>query len=674
MTQSSRSPSPRQFDEVGEVQLRAILDTIPARVAFIDRQRRHRYVNHEYIMLVGRAESEILGRTVAEVLGDEAFEHLRPFGERALAGETVRCEGWLNYPRVGERYAQRIYAPYLTPGDTIDGYFVFVRDLTDVKRGERALAERLEALRASEALSAAITASALDCIIVFDEGGRVVEFNPAAEQTFGYRRTDAVGRMISELVAPPASRDGEPAGLRHILETSLPAVLGQRIEVDAMRSDGSILPIELAIAEVRLRDRRLFTAYLRNLTEVKKAAAEIERQREALHQGEKLRALGSLLAGVAHELNNPLTVVIGNAVLLREHAVDGAAADALAARASKILTAAERCARIVRTFLAMARQRTPERRWCDPGAIVSDAIDLLAYALRTGGIEVEAEIPDNLPPVWVDEDQLHQALVNLLVNAQHALATTPRPRRIVVALAPDRPRERLTMRVADNGTGIPDDIRARIFDPFFTTKPVGMGTGMGLALSRGIVESHGGALTLDAPGAAGASFTLELPLVCPVPVKHAPPAREREARATGTAMHNALIVDDEAEIAEVLAQILSRDGFDCDIATDARAAKSLAAARDYDAILCDLRMPELDGPAFFEWLGLERAQLCSRTVFVTGDTLGQAAGAFVGSSGRPVIEKPFVPDDIRRVVASLPTRCSRVAENADDAVPAAGAV
>jgi two-component system NtrC family sensor kinase len=122
-------------------------------------------------------------------------------------------------------------------------------------------------------------------------------------------------------------------------------------------------------------------------------------------------------------------------------------------------------------------------------------------------------------------------------------------------------------------------------------------------------------------------------------------------------MHSALIVDDEPEIAEVLAQILSREGFDCDVATDGYAAQRLAAARDYDAVLCDLRMPELDGPTFLEWLRRERVQLCSRTVLVTGDTLRQAADAFVG--GRPVIEKPFVPDEVRRAVAGLQPRLYR---------------
>jgi len=356
--------APSEFQEAGEAQLRAILDTIPARVAFIDRERRHRYANPEYAALVGKPVGEIIGATVAETMGLATFERLRDLGERALAGETARWEGWVNYPRAGERYVQRIYAPYVAPSGAIDGYFVFVRDLTAVKQGERALAERLEALRASEAFNAAITASALDCIVVIDETGLVVEFNPAAEQTFGYRRDQAVGRPVVDLIIPPELRAQHVAGLRRYLDTGEQCVLGQRIEIEAMRADGSRLPVELAISEVRLPERRLFTAYLRNLTEVKNSAAEIERQRDALHQSEKLSALGSLLAGVAHELNNPLSIVIGHAVMLRDEAEEAKPSE-LATRAQKIQNAAERCARIVRTFLAMARQRATERRGHD---------------------------------------------------------------------------------------------------------------------------------------------------------------------------------------------------------------------------------------------------------------------------------------------------------------------
>ncbi len=399
-------------------------------------------------------------------------------------------------------------------------------------------------------------------------------------------------------------------------------------------------------------ERRLFTAYLRNLTEVKNSAAEIERQRDALHQSEKLSALGSLLAGVAHELNNPLSIVIGHAVMLRDEAEEAKPSD-LATRAQKIQNAAERCARIVRTFLAMARQRATERRAVALDMVVRGALELLGYGLRTTGVEIEAEIAEALPAVWADEDQLHQVVLNLLVNAQQALETAPRPRRVTVTVAADWSGERVALRIADNGPGVSEDIRTRVFDPFFTTKPTGTGTGIGLAVSRGIAEAHGGTLVLDPATRIGAAFVLELP-VAPaglgVPAGTTAP---RGAAVAGPATRRALIVDDEPDIAGMLAQILARQGFRADVATGGREAQRLVAAHDYDVILCDLRMPDLDGPAFYQFLATERAHLCPRTVFVTGDTLGRAASQFVAASGRPVIEKPFVPDEVRRVIAAL---------------------
>src|SRR3712207_5887407 len=156
--------------------------------------------------------------------------------------------------------------PYRGPTGAVEGYFVFARDLTELKR--------------SEALNAAITASALDCIIVTDDAGRMVEFNPAAERTFGYAREEALGRPLGDLVVSPALRAWHASGFRHDAETGRGPLLGRRIEAEGMRASGTVFPLELAIAEVRLADRRLFTAYLRDLTEARAAAAEIARQRE----------------------------------------------------------------------------------------------------------------------------------------------------------------------------------------------------------------------------------------------------------------------------------------------------------------------------------------------------------------------------------------------------------
>jgi two-component system NtrC family sensor kinase len=277
--------------------------------------------------------------------------------------------------------------------------------------------------------------------------------------------------------------------------------------------------------------------------------------------------------------------------------------------------------------------------------IIDGTLQLLAYGLRTGGITVEQDIAGDLPPLFCDPDQMQQVLMNLLVNARQALEEGPQPRRIHIAAKTDG--NAIEMSVSDTGPGIAADIRSRIFDPFFTTKPAGAGTGIGLGVSRGIVEAHGGTLVLAAGN--GARFVLRLPLQ-PVEAMPAAPAAD-----TGSPRQDksVLIIDDEAEVGRLLSEMLSAQSYRCDVVSSGEAARSLLEHRDYDAILCDVRMPDLDGPALFAWLGEHRPHLCPRMAFVTGDTLGAAAGGFLARAGRPILEKPFVPAELRRLMDEL---------------------
>lgn len=629
-------------------QLRAVLDSIPTRIALLDRDRRYRYVNREYADFAGQPEADILGRTVPEVLAEEAFADFLPQGERALAGEIVPWEGWLAY-RQGRRYVQRICVPLRDAAGATDGYFIFNRDLTELKQSEQALAEQLAARTASEALNAAIIASALDCVIAIDEAGLVLEFNPAAERTFGRRRADVLGQPIGALIVPPALRRRHTEGFARYLAGGDARVIGRRIEIEGMRANGEIFPVELTITEVRLSDRRLFTAHLRDLTAARAAEAEILRQRDALHQSEKMAAFGSLLAGVAHELNNPLSIVIGNALMLAEEAAEQSA-PALAERAQRVQAAAERCGRIVRSFLAMARQRDTQKRPVAVRALLDAVLQILAYGMRSSGVAIEQVIAPDMPLVSCDADQMQQVLSNLLVNAHQALEAQPQPRR--VRLSAHAEADWVQIEVADNGPGVPEEIRSRVFDPFFTTKPIGAGTGIGLVVSRGIVEAHGGSLVLAPSCDGGACFVVRLPLRQDVvPGAAEAPGTAGESPARGE--RAALIVDDEAEVGRLLSEMLAGQGFRCDVVTSGEAAQALLLRRDYDAILCDVRMPDIDGPALFTWISEHRPHLCARTAFVTGDTLGAAAGAFLTRSGRPSLEKPFVPVDLRRLMAEL---------------------
>jgi len=325
----------------------------------------------------------------------------------------------------------------------------------------------------------------------------------------------------------------------------------------------------------------------------------------------------------------------------------------------KIRTAAERCARIVRTFLAMARQQRPERGPVAINEVISAALDMTAYAVRTSGIEVMLDLAGDIPPILADADQLHQVLLNLIINAQHALQDHPGPRRIRVTSRYDVAADVVRITVADNGPGIPADLRARVFEPYFTTKPTGIGTGVGLAVSLGIVEAHGGTLTVDCPIDGGTVFKIALP----VGTVH---ATEADARSTGegsTSERTVLIVDDEAEIRETLAEILTGARHRVVAVSSGREALERIAAEHYDAIITDIRMPDIDGRALYQEIVRRWPGLARRIVFVTGDTLASALREFVSESGRPVIEKPFLPSDVRSVVDELVTDRERSARH-----------
>jgi signal transduction histidine kinase len=395
-------------------------------------------------------------------------------------------------------------------------------------------------------------------------------------------------------------------------------------------------------------------AVARDMAEKKRSTEELEQQREALYQREKLAALGSLLAGVAHELNNPLSVVVARAVMLEEESYPAAQA-----AASKIRIAAERCARIVRTFLAMARQQPPERGPVKINDVVSAALDITAYTVRTSSIEVALDLAKDVPPILADADQIHQVLLNLIINAQQVLQDRPAPRRIRVSSRFDTATDRVRITVADNGPGIPEPLRARVFEPFFTTKPTGKGTGVGLAVSFGIVEAHGGKLTLDCPVGGGAVFTIELP-ACAADAAGADTRPPREASASPRRI---LVVDDEAEIRETLAEILSGAQHNVVTAGSGREALERMEEEHYDVILTDIRMPDFDGRALYQEIERRWPERAERVAFVTGDTLASTLREFAAESGRPVIEKPFVPSDVRRVVAEVAMNGERSVRN-----------
>lgn len=634
--------------------LSQVLEAVPARVVVIDAQERFSWANHEFFKFTGLHPKQVLGQPIGRIIGDAAYAGYSAVRGRLASGQTVAWEGWTELAGAGRRYMREHLVPVNVQGGAPQATIVMSLDLTELKRRDAALSAKVHELEASEALKSSIFDHAMAALVSTDEAGRIVEFNPAAAAMFGLAREQAVGRSVAEVMIPPRLRDAHNAGMARVTAGGERRVMGKRVEMPALRADGSEFPVEMVLWRTDVAGQAFYTASLFDLSERQTAQSEIERQREALRQSEKLTAMGSLLAGVAHELNNPLSIVMGRAALLAEKM----SGDPRAADAQRIHEAAERCGRIVRTFLNMARSRPANRSEVALNDLATAAVDMLAYVLRSHGIAVELDLLPGLPPVKADGDQIGQIVLNLIVNAQQALGARDHGRRLTVStgLAPmtdgDRRRTpRVWLRVRDNGPGISAELRERIFEPFFTTKSEGVGTGLGLAVSRSIARDHGGELTLQDDG-GGACFCLQLPVSGEPEASETEPAPlaatdEREARL--------LVVDDEPEIAELIGEMLGGAGYEVMTAESGAVALAMLAEARFDAIVSDLHMPDIDGAQLWREVKAQYPALARRMLFVTGDTLSPIARQFLSEARCDSLNKPFSKQELLARITALLT-------------------
>ena len=564
------------------------------------------------------------------------FKNIRRFDGRLVEGDSSQID-WI-VQRLAEDEGRPIEVE-LTNGEwrvmvnhrTTDGGTVTIRaDITERKRAEHSL-------RQSEALIRRILdACPVPVGMTQAVDGRIIYESPAARQMF---QRDSIGGDVSarDYFVHLSDRD-------RYLE-----ILRRDSRVDAFetflrRADGHRFCALISARLVEYQGQEVVVSSIYDLTERRKLEEEMARQREALHQSEKLSALGELLAGVSHELNNPLSVVVGQAMLLRETARE----PAILERARKIGDAADRCARIVKTFLAMARQQPSEMRPVRLNDVVESALEMTGYMLRTQDVDVSLELNPTVPAIMADGDQINQVLTNLIVNALHAMENQPVPHRLRLVTLYDRNRRQAVLKVCDNGRGVPEEAASRIFEPFFTTKDHGEGTGIGLTIVHRIVDAHGGSICLDSEPGKGATFVVRFPVTGAVGEDD--DGAEVEAEGTGLSV---LVIDDEPEVAEIIRESLFADGHTVDVVSSGRAALERLLFRQYDAILSDVRMPDLDGPALYSVICERHPELLARMAFVTGDTMSPAIRRFLDDAGRPYLEKPVTPSDLRGLIARL---------------------
>ena len=416
------------------------------------------------------------------------------------------------------------------------------------------------------------------------------------------------------------------------------------------RADLSPIWVEItAYAEVLGDAGTRIEALVRDVSDRKRLDDQSRDLYHQLLQAEKLASLGQTVSGIAHELNNPLATILTWAERLSHRHADEPTRRGLGV----ILSESERAARIVRNLLTFARKRHTTRTMVDVNRIVEETLTLRSYEQRVTNITVIPALAAGLPAVFADPHQLQQVLLNLIINAEQAMLAAHGLGTLVIRTWHSGEKDAVVIEVNDDGPGIPEDVRTKIFDPFFTTKDVGKGTGLGLTVAYAIVQEHGGRIWAgEAPNGVGASFFVELPTGDGASVRPPAPAPEVLAQdlPRGASM---LLVEDEAALAQAVGDGLADAGFVVDRAGDGEEALAKVNARTYDLIVCDLKMPRIDGTAFYRAIAATKPSLARRVIFVTGDVVGTEAERFLEDTGCRWLAKPFRLADLLRTAREL---------------------
>lgn len=486
----------------------------------------------------------------------------------------------------------------------------------------------------------AIFDSSAEALVVIDPAGAIRRANDRARELL---RLHQIGQPSE---APTIHFHAHPERISKLWNEprkSLPCV------IDAHLGSG---------AQLRVTLRAILPGSQRTMLCLVERYADVTGDRDAqskmLHT-EKMAALGQFVSGIAHELNNPLTAIMGYAQLL----LGRGRRPSQLSEAEKVYQEAERARRIVKNLLYFARETRAERSRVDVNEVVERTLALRSYELRIEDIVVQCDLEPRLPATLADPYQLQQVVLNLLVNAEQALLESRGRGRVwirtrhVAQGAGATARDRILLEVSDDGPGIPPKIASRIFDPFFTTKPSGAGTGLGLSIVYGIVHQHDGEVTFENQPESGARFIVDLPVIEPPRESRADAHEVTTAGAAAAAPARILAIEDEPSVAQLIADVLREDRHRVEAVLDSQEGLRRLARNQYDLIICDLRMPRIDGQAIYNSLLRAGSPLLDHMLFVTGDVLAPQTRQFLEPNRLPYLAKPFLVEELKLAVNRL---------------------
>ena len=530
--------------------------------------------------------------------------------------------------------------------------------LLRVSRSNREVRAGLQQqVRSSEDRYRKLFEQASDGLIITDTANlKILEMNQRAKRLLMVTRFEPGRHSLCSFLEDPSA--GGEAGRG---ATQFERIRSQRT-LHLVAADGSKTPVEAEATAIEFEGQPAYQFAFRELTE----RVQLEQQ---LRQSEKLSALGQMISGIAHEVNNPLAVIKGylDLILARHELPEQTRHDL-----QRVAHESSRAARLVRNFLSFARSRPAHRAATNLNRLIERVGELWRSDPLSARLELRLELQPDLPEILVDPDQIQQVLVNLLNNASQALAGRPAPAPPgVIRVTTERIQGALLVGVEDNGPGVPPHLESKIFEPFFSTKEVGQGTGLGLSIAHSILTEHGGRVCCRPSSLGGAGFVVELPLAnarvqeAPLP---ASPDTEiiPNAREPAAAPASVLILDDEVVLAEMLGEILGHLGHRSALCHSPIEALKKIEQEHFDLILSDFRMPGLDGRQFYERISALDPELASRIIFLTGDLVNEDTRNFLASIGNICLTKPFQV----RVVESTVNRALRLHQGASRGVPA----
>ncbi len=497
-------------------------------------------------------------------------------------------------------------------------------------------ARLFDEIRTAEANYRDLFDNANDFIFTLDSNFKITSVNKVVLKTTGYRQKELIGARVTLFIP----LEHQPKLYKLLKGRLASAKTPTTFEIPIKSKDDKTTFLEVTMRIQRIGRRPVgIHCIARNITHRR----ELEQQ---LRQTEKLSTIGKLVAGVAHELNNPLTSIIGYASLMQDSDLPEIYQNDL----KTIFKQAERSRVIVRDLLTFARKIDLETEPTDINKVIQTSLSLMQVHLQEQQVQTTMALDCTLPQTIADSHKLEQVFVNLLTNAAQAMAALPEPHHLTIKSTQEK--NILVITFTDNGPGIPEDIISKIFDPFFSTKQVGEGTGLGLSICFGIISEHKGRIWVENNPQQGVTFYIELPIVA-VTKSTSPHSDLLITPPILTSADNPLhilAVDDEAPLLKLLVRVLTKLGYTVDTAKNGNIALQKLDAISFDLVICDVLMPDILGPELYEQVLVKFPQMKNRFVFVTGNVVDMDTRIFLEKSNLPWLPKPFLPTDIDRVI------------------------